>query len=1212
MSEPVASGSLSPFWENLLTILRRQGPGEWLILLRANQHSLWEQGQRIPAESYLTYLAVLPLDDETSIDLIYSEVLLRAERGESPTHEEYSVRFPQYAEALRQQFELFQAMQQCSALDGQEHDQDTLPPDSVNANEGDAATLDRPPSREDGTPFAPPGYTLIDLLGWGGMGVVHLARQHGLNRLVALKMIRRDDLDDGTARVRFRREAATAALLNHPNIVQVYEVGEWIADSSQPPMPFISLEYCNGGSLAAHIKEHTLLPREAAQLVETLARAVQYAHTRGVIHRDLKPGNVLLQKADIRRPNSEPDGLVVISDSGLRIADFLPKVSDFGLATHFAMMEDSSRSRVITGTPGYMAPEQIGEGEIGPAADVHGLGAILYELLGGKPPYQGNNVLSTLEAVRFIEPKPPSSLRAAVHRDLDTICLKCLQKDPNARYPSAGELAEELRRFLNGEPIHARPIGKLERSWRWSRRHPARAALVAVSILAILTFAVGGLFSLTYIAHADAQAEAQKVQREAAEEAERAQHYIALIQQIREGERRRSVGWTETAMEQLKRASSLATRVRNPVELRTEAALVLSGLDLRRECTHTQCSLAGAMAFHPDCKRLAVAHLKAAGWIFGAVQLIDLEDASRTQTFSVFPDANWTAANGVQDGVRSLAISAEGRWLLAGTRSGWVYRWDLNCPAARARTWRADESAIEGLALSKDSSVLFAFSRESGMLGRWDIAGTPRRSAMVKMDSPLLDAVLSPTGDALACCRHGRIAVLNPDDLTSLVPDLPLSGHRLAFSPDGRLLMVESDDRLLIFDRETGRIARQLRDPESLRPHDSCIDHMSFSPDGSLLATGCHADNDRKVKLWDMASGRLVSTLHVPGHGPLCPVFAPNSRRLVVACDRHVHFYTVTGRPACRVLAGQPFPVQAMSFDPSGERLATLSEHSPEQAGQPRGVVSTWATAANRRTFRHPFAGKGASVHPAITFLPNSNGIAWCTSAAVHRFDLDTKRESRREVGSLRTLARGLDGKGLWTAAGNEVRSWEGADLAPGSSWGNLSPEGLAGIYTVSAGRSWVIAGGRDGRFHVLSTAGVPLKCGVGPGGPVSAAALAADESFAVLGSQHGKLIVVSVPGGERLAELPAHDDAVEAVTFDAHAHFLATGGRDRSVRLWLRDGLTFRLVLSLRSLPAAVRELCLSADGSQLGMLLQGEAAVRLWDLAWLRQRCEDLGLGW
>jgi anti-sigma factor RsiW len=307
-----------------------------------------------------------------------------------------------------------------------------------------------------GDPPSPPGFTLLAELGRGAGGVVYQARQHHPDRLVALKCLR-DGPDPGVEhRARFLAEADAIARLRHPHIVQVHAVGE------HQGQPFLCLEYLDGGTLAKKINGQPQPPREAARLLAALAGAVQHAHEQGVIHRDLKPSNVLLT------------------------SDGTPKVSDFGLA-RFGRPELTATGAIM-GTPSYMAPEQArgDNAAVGPAADVWALGAILYELLTGRPPFRGLGALETLEQVAQREPVPPARLQPGVPRDLEVICLKCLEKSPPRRYASAGELAEDLERFLGGRPIRARPVGRVERTWRWCRRNPVVAGLLAAVALVVL------------------------------------------------------------------------------------------------------------------------------------------------------------------------------------------------------------------------------------------------------------------------------------------------------------------------------------------------------------------------------------------------------------------------------------------------------------------------------------------------------------------------------------------------------------------------------------------------------------------------------------------------------------------------------------------------------------------------------------------------------
>ncbi len=321
------------------------------------------------------------------------------------------------------------------------------------------------------------GYQVLKELGRGAMGVVYKARQLALNRIVALKMVLAGQSAGPKMLLRFQIEAEAVARLQHPNIVQIYEIGE------QNGCPFFALEFVEGGTLSDHIENKEIPPREAAWVVQHLALAMEQAHRCGVVHRDLKPANVLLAPA---AGQAKPT-------AGRRLTDFVPKVSDFGLAKR---LEDSGQTQAgsILGTPSYMAPEQA-EGRndlVGPSADIYALGAILYDLLTGRPPFQGKTVLETLQQVKKLDPVAPRLLCPRLPHDLDTICLKCLEKAPAKRYQTAQHLAEDLRRFLANEPILARRTPLWERAWKYCERRPAMAGVAALTVCLLLGLGIGG------------------------------------------------------------------------------------------------------------------------------------------------------------------------------------------------------------------------------------------------------------------------------------------------------------------------------------------------------------------------------------------------------------------------------------------------------------------------------------------------------------------------------------------------------------------------------------------------------------------------------------------------------------------------------------------------------------------------------------------------
>jgi serine/threonine protein kinase len=338
------------------------------------------------------------------------------------------------------------------------------------------------------------GYECLGRLGSGGMGIVFRARQSRLGRDVAVKVLR-GDFPNRQARSRFLAEAEAAAELQHPNIVQIYDVGE------HKGRLYLVLEFVDGGNLRDSIAGNPQPEREAVSIIATIARALAVAHRKGIVHRDIKPSNVLLQRrADANQHSATSQALT----------QFRPKISDFGVAKRLGVETEMTLTGEWLGTPAYMAPEQISgnAATISPPTDIFALGVTLYELLVGRTPFAGPTAIETAKQVQERDPLPPSRLQPSVSADLDNICLKCLEKDPHLRYATADELADDLDRFLSGQPVVARPITPIQRVWRWSRRNRTTASLVAALLLTVCS----GLTGITWkwreseqaLRHADA------------------------------------------------------------------------------------------------------------------------------------------------------------------------------------------------------------------------------------------------------------------------------------------------------------------------------------------------------------------------------------------------------------------------------------------------------------------------------------------------------------------------------------------------------------------------------------------------------------------------------------------------------------------------------------------------------------------------------------
>jgi serine/threonine-protein kinase len=396
--------------------------------LQDDQRARWARRDRMMVETYLQQYPLLETDAEAVLDLIYHEMLLCQEAGETPRLEDYLRRFPQYEAPLRDQFELEEIMNPGRLFASRR----TQAASTVPA--GPAASVSLP---------AIAGYQMLRVLAHGGMGVVYQARQIRLGHLVAIKMIR----DSSRARpqhlARFEREAQVIARLQHPHIVQIYEVGE------HEGCPYFTMEFMAGGSLDKQIAATPSSPRAAAQLVEVLARTIHFAHQHGIIHRDLKPANILLRPLTAVAPMN--GGATNPSAAGSSVApstvsDFLPKITDFGLAKQIEEDQQHTQTGVVIGTLDYMAPEQArAEKVLTTAVDVFSLGAILYELLTQRPPFHAATPQETLARLQECEPDRPRKLNAQVDRDLETICLKCLEKEPSRRYGSARSRSERRR-----------------------------------------------------------------------------------------------------------------------------------------------------------------------------------------------------------------------------------------------------------------------------------------------------------------------------------------------------------------------------------------------------------------------------------------------------------------------------------------------------------------------------------------------------------------------------------------------------------------------------------------------------------------------------------------------------------------------------------------------------------------------------------------------
>jgi WD40 repeat protein/tRNA A-37 threonylcarbamoyl transferase component Bud32 len=964
---------------------------------------------------------------EQKLSEVIAAFLEADQSGKAGDRDAWLRRYPDLADDLRRFFEQHDRMARLAAplrgadptptVDGSA---DTQPP---RASEGAA-----PEAR---CSFA--DYEILAEIARGAMGVVYKARQVGLNREVALKMILAGELASQQDVARFRAEAEAVAALDHPNILPIYEVGE------RDGRHFFAMKLVAGGSLDDRIKALRPTPRQAAQLLATVAGAVHFAHQRGILHRDLKPSNVLLDEGGA------------------------PFVVDFGLAKKIEGDSSLTQSGAIVGTPAYMAPEQAAAKKgLTVAVDVYALGAILYTLLTGRPPFRGDNIMETLRQVVEQEPAPPCFLNSRVPRDLETICLKCLEKDPARRYATARELADDLGRYLEGEPVRARPVGRLERGWKWCRRHPLQASLAVASVLLVLLL-VGGSVALFFYSKVrglntqlqGALGEAQKQRGEAEKQRDDAD------EQRQEAVRRKAEA--DKVGQELKRKNEEIGKKNEEIETQKEL--------VRRALFGAQMKFAD-LAWQQN-------RMADLGRILDRYKPTPGDDPNKSlrrfewDSLWRLYDGDLPTLRGHKGPVEGVCWSPDGTRLASACRDGSVRVWD----AKRGQQILAPEGRIggataTGVCFSPDGTLLAASSfgavtvwdartgREARTLGTndwftsvcfspdgkrvaattekqtgapeagevkvWDVRTGREELSLKGHKVPVNSVCWSPDGTRLASAGAFVAAEVKVWDARTGREDLSLKDlkgqvHTVCWSPDGDILATGGGDQTVtVWDARTGKKVG------ILKGHTSSVKSVCFSPDGTLLASAGDGEFGRddqggSVRVWDLRTGREVRSFK----GYTCVCWSPDGTRLASAGDdlSSVKLWDACIGQEALALHGHRGWVHGVCFSPDGTRLASAAYD---------GRVKVWdaRTGEEARTL----AGHTGKVY-SVCFSPDGNRLASAGGdheariGEVKVWDARTGREDL-SVDGLKGPVRGLcwspDGNCLAIAGeGGEITLWD-------------------------------------------------------------------------------------------------------------------------------------------------------------------------------------------
>ncbi len=1083
-----------------------------------------------------------------------------------------------------------------------------------------------------------PGYEILGELGRGGAGIVYHARHRLLGRPVAIKMLHPGLFPSEADRRRLRAEAEAVARLQHPSVVQLYEIGE--ADGS----PYLVLEYVAGGTLATYLAGRPQPPREAAALVIALARAVHAAHRQRIIHRDLKPANILLHRdptACAGAPRAERG-----EAAAPRPAPPVPKITDFGLAKRLDRTV-SDPTRTLSGTPAYMSPEQV-PGRAGgppappitPAADIYALGVILYEMLTGRPPFLGTDWLGTLLQVVRRAPVPPRELQPGTPLDLQTICLKCLEKEPGKRYATAEELADDLARFLDHEPIRARPVGPLGRLLRWGRRNPvlagSLAGLISTGLLALSAILwqwkkADDLARSLSAANARAE-ERLRVAVDAQERAERA------------GDEARRRGAAERRERYRSNIAAAAAALQLQNSQTARRALEAAPPEHRAwEWRHLHAQLDGARAAMPGFMPPLGSPRQPPVISPSGEQLAAVAADERTiNLWEVRTGTPIAALRGHEGPVFALAFSPDGRWLASGSADRTIRLWEPAAGRARA-VLRGHERPIAWVSFSPDGRRICSSDGESTRLwdaaagravavlggpgevaalwgpqrGGWLVTGSDRRvslsdattgrriAVLGSHEHPIVHLAITADGRRIAshAVREKMIRLwdgMTGREVAVLRGDVEYPGA-LSFSPDGSRLAsgsVYPDNTVRLWDTATGRPIAELRG------HQNTIRSVAFGPDSRRIVS---ASSDEVAWLWDGATGRPIAPLRGHTEGLWLSIFSPDGRRVVTtSADQTLRLWDATSGDLIAVLRGHKSEAYGAAFTARGSLLVSRSVD---------GESRVWDMELAERN--GILRGHESFVYD-VAFSPDgarAASAAW--DGTVRIWDATTGRQTaalrhdgdRPVADIVSSVAWHPDGSRIASVTrGDRITVWDLANgrparilTAPTGYWAG----DVRAVFDPTGTR--LASGSRDGSVRLWDgDTGEPVGVLHGHAGAALDVAFSPDGSRLASVGYDGTVRVWDAATRSAIRVLSGEVQSYR-IAYSPDGRLIAVCSLRGNVRLW--DARDYR-ELAVLPLGNRVLGLAFSPDGTRLAIGC-GDNTIRLWDVATLQEVCELRGHG-